>query len=325
MIRNQWYVVLESKEVKAGRPLGVTRLGEKLVFWREADGHVVCMRDLCPHLGARLSIGKVKEKTLACPFHGFEYDSGGQCTVLPAYGRSGDIPKALRAGVYPTYEAHDLIWIYWGAPRGELEPPKFFDAIQDGCSYMTIKQHWGVHYSRMIENQLDVAHVPFVHNTTIGRGLPVVVDGPQVRLCDDLLEVWPHYRPDDGTPPRKGEDLPEPTKHPLLQFRFPNIWHNWLGDDLHIFLAFVPVDEENGIAYLRSYQAFVRVPLLRDLVNLFMRWGNTVVINQDRRVVSTQEPKRSSLKVGEKIMQCDRAILTYRRHRQELLEANGQA
>ncbi len=322
MIRNQWYVVLESKEVKPRRPFGVTRLGEKLVFWRQADGSVVCMRDTCPHLGAALHLGKVKHSSLACPFHGFEYDPSGRCTFLPAYSQGGDIPKALRAFVYPTYEAHDLIWIYWGTPPADLQPPKFFDAIHAGCSYQTIRQHWTAHYSRMIENQLDVAHVPFVHATTIGRGLPEVVDGPQVRLVDDLLEVWPHYRVDDGTPPRRAEDLPEPAKHALLQFRFPNIWHNWLGDDLHIFLAFVPVDEENGIAYLRSYQAFVSAPLLRDVVNLFMRWGNTVVINQDRRVVLTQQPKKSSLKMGEKIMQCDRAILTYRRRRQELLEQN---
>jgi phenylpropionate dioxygenase-like ring-hydroxylating dioxygenase large terminal subunit len=34
MIRNQCYVVLESKEVRKGKPVGVTRLGEKMVFWR---------------------------------------------------------------------------------------------------------------------------------------------------------------------------------------------------------------------------------------------------------------------------------------------------
>jgi phenylpropionate dioxygenase-like ring-hydroxylating dioxygenase large terminal subunit len=37
MIRNQWYIVLESREVKSN-PVGVTRLGEKLVFWRDQSG-----------------------------------------------------------------------------------------------------------------------------------------------------------------------------------------------------------------------------------------------------------------------------------------------
>ncbi len=34
MIRNQWYAILESSEVRRGKPVGVTRMGEKLVAWR---------------------------------------------------------------------------------------------------------------------------------------------------------------------------------------------------------------------------------------------------------------------------------------------------
>ena len=189
MIRNQWYAVLDATEVKPHFPIGVTRMGEKLVFWRRPNGRVVCMRDLCPHLGARLSQGKVRDDRLACPFHGFEYDADGRCRYLPAYGRNGAIPKALQAAVYPTYEANDFIFIWWGSPPAEaLQPPKFFDAIIDNknLSYSRFKQHWSAHYSRMCENQLDVMHLPFVHHNTIGAGGRAVVDGPLTRLEDDL-------------------------------------------------------------------------------------------------------------------------------------------
>ncbi|MCJ7533412.1 MAG: hypothetical protein MUO64_20615 [Anaerolineales bacterium] len=39
MIPNQWYANLESDEVKRGMPIGVTRMGEKLVFWRDEQGY----------------------------------------------------------------------------------------------------------------------------------------------------------------------------------------------------------------------------------------------------------------------------------------------
>ncbi len=58
MIRNQWYAVLESKEVKKGKLLGVTRLGERLVFWRNEKGRVICLKDKCIHRGAALSAGR---------------------------------------------------------------------------------------------------------------------------------------------------------------------------------------------------------------------------------------------------------------------------
>jgi phenylpropionate dioxygenase-like ring-hydroxylating dioxygenase large terminal subunit len=322
MIRNQWYVILESREVKSKKPLGVTRLGEKLVLWRKPDGKLICMRDLCPHLGAPLSLGKVVDERLACPFHAFEYDASGQCCYLPAFGCNGDIPKALRVGIYPTHEAHGLIWIYWGEPAADLQPPKFFDSLTPDFCYSTFIQRWNVHYSRMVENQLDVSHLPFVHHDTIGRGGRNVVDGPQVHVQDDLLEVWVSNRRDDGVPARKASELPPPNRRPFLQFRFPNIWHNWISDDVRVFVAFVPVDEENGLLYGRFYQRFMRIPVLREIVNFSGKLGSIKIAAQDQRIVTRQLPKRTSLRMGEKILQSDAAILAYRRQREKLLQEN---
>ena len=42
MIRNQWYGILESNEVRRGQVIGVVRLGEKLAVWRGEDGQVAC-------------------------------------------------------------------------------------------------------------------------------------------------------------------------------------------------------------------------------------------------------------------------------------------
>jgi len=41
MIPNQWYAVLESDEVKPGKPVGVTRMGEKLT---QADRPIIAYR-----------------------------------------------------------------------------------------------------------------------------------------------------------------------------------------------------------------------------------------------------------------------------------------
>lgn len=327
MIRNQWYAILEKNEVKNGRPLGVTRMGEKLVLWRDAQGQVVCMADMCPHLGAPLSLGKATGDCLACPFHGFEFDPSGQCVYLPGYGRSGVIPKALKAAIYPTHESHGFIWIWWGEnPAQDLQPPQYFESIPDDFNHISFQQQWPVHYSRMVENQLDVAHLPFIHATTIGRGGRTVVDGPLVHLDENqnLLELWVYNRRDDGTPPRRAEQLPEPTRHPFLQFRFPNVWHNWISNDVRVTVAFVPVDDENCILYGRFYQRFMTFPGLREIANYFGKLSSIAIANQDRRVVSFQLPKKTSLRMGEKLMQFDRTILTYRQHRAHLKKLNGQ-
>ena len=77
MLKNLWYVVLDAKEVKRNKPIGVTRLSQKLVLWRDEKNQINCIYDQCCHRGASLSIGKLVENHLQCPFHGFQYDRFG--------------------------------------------------------------------------------------------------------------------------------------------------------------------------------------------------------------------------------------------------------
>lgn len=98
---------------------------------------------------------------------------------------------------------------------------------------------------------------------------------------------------------RRMRVMSEPDRHPMLQFRFPNTWHNWISDQLRIVSAFAPIDDENTMMYVRMYRHVVKVPLIRELMLWVRRWSNAYILQQDQVVVETQEPKRSGLKVGE--------------------------
>jgi phenylpropionate dioxygenase-like ring-hydroxylating dioxygenase large terminal subunit len=75
-----------------GKPVGVTRMGKKLVAWRDSGGKVTLMHDLCPHRGVALSVGEVHSDCIGCPFHGFEYGASGRCTLIPANGKARPVP-----------------------------------------------------------------------------------------------------------------------------------------------------------------------------------------------------------------------------------------
>jgi phenylpropionate dioxygenase-like ring-hydroxylating dioxygenase large terminal subunit len=326
MIPNQWYAILESNEVKAGQRIGVTRMGEKLVAWRSSSGALSVMSDLCPHRGVALSTGAVLGDCLQCPFHGFEFDASGKCTLIPSNGRSADLPKAMRVKSYPAREAHGLIYIWWGEERAadEYPPLPFFEAIDDRMVYTTLRDPWHTHYSRAIENQLDVMHLPFVHRTTIGRGNRTLVNGPLVRVehffpQDNLINLWVYNEVDAGQKPKRASELPEPTRRPFLQFRYPNIWHNWISDDFRVFVAFAPIDDEHTMMYLRNYHR-TTTPGLQQIAGFFGALGNLVIERQDKPVVETQRPKASGLSIGEKLVPGDGAIITYRKIRQALQE-----
>jgi phenylpropionate dioxygenase-like ring-hydroxylating dioxygenase large terminal subunit len=324
MIPNQWYAILESNEIKKGKLIGVTRMGEKMVAWRDSKGELSVMSDKCPHRGAALSVGKLIGDCIQCPFHGFEYNKSGVCIVVPANGRGSEPPKALKAHSYPVMEAHGFVYIWWGESRETYPPIPWFESIGEEMVYTTIKDHWANHYARAIENQLDVVHLPFIHHNTIGRGNRTLVNGPIAREeshwpGDHLINLWVYNEQDNGQKPKKPSEMPEPERRPFLQFRFGNLWQNWIADSLRVVLAFTPIDDENTMMYLRYYHT-VRVPVLRQLYGWLGSLGNLIIERQDRRVVITQRPPRPDLGIGEILIQGDSPIVLYRKIRRALIE-----
>ncbi|MEE4194559.1 MAG: aromatic ring-hydroxylating dioxygenase subunit alpha [Anaerolineae bacterium] len=331
MIRNQWYAVLESKEVKKGKMIGVKRMGERMLFWRNDEGQVTCLVDQCPHRGAQLSIGKIVNGHVQCPFHGLEFDEHGDCVYVPSIGQAAGPQAKFNAKHYPVHEMNDFIFIFWGEVEEDQELPAvgWVDELDHAdFAYITVVDHWDVHYSRVIENQLDVAHLWLIHHNSIGRGNKRVVDGPVVEWCcewtePDLMSVWVNNKVDDGVSIGKlPKETQKPDRHAFLQMRMPNVWQNWIMKDMRVLGVFVPIDEEHARMYLRYYQRIVKFPVAKQLF-LAAGWVQSLrVERQDKRVVQTQLPKRSDLRIGEKLFPGDHPILEYRRRRRELIEKN---
>jgi phenylpropionate dioxygenase-like ring-hydroxylating dioxygenase large terminal subunit len=315
---DQWYIVLESKEVKE-KPVGVTRLGEKLVFWRDQPGKVHCFRDPCIHRGAALSLGACVNGHIRCPFHGLEFDPSGRCVLIPANSAAKPVPENFVAHRYHTYENQGFIWIFYGNSEPGESRPEFFEGLENH-SRITRVDPWATHYSRAIENQLDVAHLPFVHRKTIGRGGRTVADGPRLTwLHPGRFRVDVYNRPDDGQPAKFPDETPvKPQDSQHLDFIFPNLWQNYLTNRLRIVVAFVPVDDENSLLYLRLYQKIVIIPGLSRIFNLIFMPFNIRILHEDRRVVQTQVPKESNPDGGEMLFPADMPIVQYRRKRKEI-------
>ncbi len=214
-----------------------------------------------------------------------------------------------------------MIWLWWGSPTPQEPPaPEFFDNLDETFSYSSARDPWDAHYSRVIENQLDVVHLPFIHRNTIGRGNRTLVDGPVVEWKGDkMLYTYVFNRIDDGKPPRKPSELsPKASTSVHLEFIFPNLWQNYISEKVRILAAFVPVDQDHSLLYLRFYQNFMRLPLLGKLVARLAMPSNVYIAHEDRRVVITQQPKASGLKIGEILIPGDLPIIEYRKKRAAL-------
>lgn len=318
MIMNQWYAILPSKAVKPNQIVGVKRLNMELALFRNDKGEIGCVVDQCTHRGAALSRGKVKGDCLQCPFHGLEFDKSGRCAFVPANGNASaaDISR-YNVRHYTVKEANNIIYLWYGEPEKISTDPSFFNQdVDSSFAFSEIEDLWNSHYSRCIENQLDVVHVPIVHYNTIGRGNKTLVNGPKVIFENGVLRTSANNEVDVGQTPKPASECV--IKDTYLDFMFPNLWMNHISSKIKVIIYFAPVDDENTVLYIRFYCKATSIRLLNRIIAFFGKYANRVIERQDKRVVITQKPKASAYKSGEKLLAGDGPIILYRKIREEL-------
>jgi phenylpropionate dioxygenase-like ring-hydroxylating dioxygenase large terminal subunit len=166
-LRNFWYVAAYGPEVTRN-PLGRVILGEPIVFFRKEDGTSVALEDRCAHRHLPLSMGRLVGDLLQCRYHGLCYDGTGQCVKIPGQNA---IPPLARVKAYPVAERHRWLWVWMGeaAQADETLIPDFhwLDDPQWGAkgSYLHVKANWQL----IVDNLLDLTHLAFVHQSTIGN------------------------------------------------------------------------------------------------------------------------------------------------------------
>jgi phenylpropionate dioxygenase-like ring-hydroxylating dioxygenase large terminal subunit len=164
-----WHPVALSEAV-ADAPLAVELLERNLVLWRDASGAVQAWADKCPHRGARLSLGQVCAGRLECPYHGWQFEAGGQCVHVPAL--PDFVPPAAHAAkTYVCQEHYGLVWVRMAAAHAAVTPAlPLFEAEADAQLRKVNCGPYDVATSapRIVENFLDMAHFAFVHEHWLG-------------------------------------------------------------------------------------------------------------------------------------------------------------
>jgi phenylpropionate dioxygenase-like ring-hydroxylating dioxygenase large terminal subunit len=171
---------------------------------------------------------------------------------------------------------------------------------------------------------MDVVHVPFVHHNTIGKGGKTLVYGPKVKWDNNKLTWYVKNLVDDGkTKAKSAKEMGDEKDLFSLEIIMPNIWHNIIADKVRVFAAFAPIDDENTMIYLCFYQAFMPIWGIRHIIGFFGKLYSKIILNQDKRVVVTQLPKYTTMKMDEKLIAGDRPIAEFRKKNEQLMNENN--
>lgn len=164
-LRNRWWPIMPSRFVETGgKPLGIMRLGEPLVLWRDSKGVIHVQADRCPHRAVPLSRGINEGDRLRCNYHGVEVGPDGKVLSVP--GQPGcplEGKKAVKT--YPSQEIAGAIFVWFGDALHEeaepFEPPAHLTAPE--YSSFLCYADWEMPWRYAFDNLMDPMHGTFLH------------------------------------------------------------------------------------------------------------------------------------------------------------------
>ncbi|MEA5463750.1 aromatic ring-hydroxylating dioxygenase subunit alpha [Leptothoe sp. PORK10 BA2] len=312
VLYNAWHVVALATSLGCQKPLQVHLLGEKIVLWRDGERIIAC-QDRCPHRGVSLAMGEVScNHTLVCPYHAMEFDPEGLCTRIPADLKLTTFPQGANLRTYAVQEKYGFIWVALGEPVQEI--PQFVEwGKPDTISFQCGPYAINTSAPRILENFVDIAHLPFIHRDLLGDPeFPEVSDYKLTVHKDEIIASDIHfYQPNpEGTGEAKSVTYVYKIVRPMVA------WFR-KGDDhrqFSIFIVVTPVEETRSIVWLgvaRNYSP--------EVSNDTLRAFQDNVMAQDVPMVESQRPQKLPLDLQQEFhFPCDKMSIAYRKWLKQL-------
>jgi phenylpropionate dioxygenase-like ring-hydroxylating dioxygenase large terminal subunit len=321
MYINFWYPIAESDEVTNEAPVRARILGLDFVAFRDTQGKANVLSDTCIHRGAALGAGKIKDDCVQCPYHGWQYDGDGRCTVIPSLGDGEKLPARAKVDSYPVQEKYGIVFAFLGdLPAEERLPiyeiPEYEDENWRANKNVVFEVDY--YYERSVENGLDAAHNEFVHPKQGAPGMvqdfrnkPIDVQNigdwgskfmipfEQISSKDGLLE---------GDIERKPSELEAGSGH-----FGPNTLITWLhlgGDNkFHQYFFEAPIDENRTRIFFVNMRRFMLEPEMDEKIVAI----NMEIAQEDINVLVNLNPVRTpETTTKELLVPSDRPVVRYR-------------
>ncbi|HZT06090.1 MAG TPA: Rieske 2Fe-2S domain-containing protein [Chloroflexota bacterium] len=235
LFRRYWLPIAVAQQLSDERPTTFVRvLGEDLVLFRDKRGMVGLIADHCSHRGASMLYGRVEERGIACAYHGWLYDTKGNCLETPAEPSGSMFHLTVKHRAYPVQKFLGLYWAYLGPEPAPLIPPYDIWVRKDGTHRLYVQPQLDCNWLQPMENSVDPSHSRILHAdvTARRRGLTIA---NTTRGKTDEVEYFDFTELPIGIMKKRVSRNGHLDEHPLI---FPNILRH--GNDTQIR---VPIDD----------------------------------------------------------------------------------
>ena len=307
-----WHPVAYAHEVKE-TPYPSKLLNRNLVIWRTTDGKPHAMKDLCVHRGTALSLGKVVNDCIECPYHGWRYNSEGKCSLIPQQEKQ-NIPEKAKIDSYLCQERYGLIWVALKEPIYPLpEVPEIESS--EWKLVLTGPFSWNTDASRQVENFTDFGHFPWVHPDLLGDKNRLTVPDHTVTREGHIL-YYTINRPEAANskefPIFGNKKSVGPERHSRYELHLPYtivLRLNW-GEEKGMVYFFVSQPESQNTC--RGHCIIGRNYDFEQPDSTLQNFEN-VIFGQDKRIIESQRPQKVPFDLTEELhLNFDTVAINYR-------------
>ena len=154
------WLIAHKSMLQVNQPYKFTLNHQDYVMWKNNDGEVFALNNVCPHMQAPLSDGWIcsERNTIACPFHGLEFNGQG---MLCQEGKPQS--KAITQPLDLIVEG-DRIWTY-GNFKPQLPVPNLIPKITAECQFLGVAGEKSIQASFLncLKINYDFNHAIAIH------------------------------------------------------------------------------------------------------------------------------------------------------------------
>ena len=317
-LRNHWHPVAWARDL-GEKPIPADLLGEPLALWRDSQGAAHATSDLCIHRGTALSLGWVEGDEIACPYHGWRFNTEGRCTRIPQLEDPTKVPAKARIAAHHCQERYGLLWVSLDEPAWDI--PEIPEFETEGWELVECGPYgWDSDASRQLENFTDFGHFPWVHPGLLGDPERPVVPAHEVTVEGHVLHysvVRPEAANTDDFPVFANEEAAVKERRSRYELHLPYtiaLRLGWGGDEGMVYLfSSQPMgpDTSRGFVVIgRNYNLDQPASVLQDFED--------VIFNQDQVVVESQRPEKVPFDLADELhLKFDAVAVNYRRAMRE--------
>jgi phthalate 4,5-dioxygenase len=164
LMRQYWIPAAMSSELQPdAAPLRLLLLGERLIAFRDSSGRVGVMDHRCPHRCASLFLGRNEKDGIRCVYHGWKFDTAGNCVDMPNATLDQDYKHKVRAKAYRVAERSGVVWVYMGE-RAEAPPlPGIEASLLPEADLQIVFAQRECNWLQALEGDIDTSHFGFLH------------------------------------------------------------------------------------------------------------------------------------------------------------------